>query len=249
MQKAISHKVQLGDILNPLKDFAGVPFINDEGNFENLIQKVDKVDEFVKTGKADGDLSRHFPNILPVTRQAQTAAELPRKAYASVTYSDKKHLEFVLDLTANTYSNYSSMEICLPLKSTKKTNNAQQMDAQMITVNNFLRHWFTDIDIRRYPDDTRILPTNNSVVIYQYSNAQLKYLPEKSVKTLLKKMLYSNEPVYLDKDVDRRPNNDNDGDKRTDPNLPYQIKKLEGYFFSKTCIQNSLRSYCRFRFG
>ena len=41
------------------------------------------------------------------------------------------------------------------------------MDAQMVTVNNFLGHWFTDIDIRCYPDDTRILPTNNSVDIYQ----------------------------------------------------------------------------------
>ena len=47
----------------------------------------------------------------------------------------------------------------------------------MITVNNFFGHWFTDVNRRRYPDDTRILPTNNSVDIYQYSNAQLKYLP------------------------------------------------------------------------
>ena len=120
MQKAISNKIQLGDTLNPLKDYAGVPSVNDEGNLENLIQKVDKVGEFWKTGKANGDLSTYFPNILPVTRQAQTAGELPRKAYASVTYSDKKQLEFVLDLTANTYTNYSSMEICLPLTFTKK---------------------------------------------------------------------------------------------------------------------------------
>ena len=56
-----------------------------------------------------------------MSRQEQIASELPRKAYASVTYSDKKQLEFVLDLTTNTYSNYSSMEICLPLKFTKKT--------------------------------------------------------------------------------------------------------------------------------
>ena len=40
------------------------------------------------------------------------------------------------------------------------------MDANMITVNNFFGHWFTDIDIRRYPDDMRILLTNNSVDIY-----------------------------------------------------------------------------------
>ena len=70
MQKAISNKIQLGDTLNPIKDYAGVPSINDEGNLENLIQKVDKVGEFWKTDKANGDLSTYFPNILPVTRQA-----------------------------------------------------------------------------------------------------------------------------------------------------------------------------------
>ena len=56
------------------------------------------------------------------------------------------------------------------------------MEAQMMNVNNFFGHRFTDIDIRRYPDDMMILPTNNSVDIYQYSNAQMKFLPEKSVK-------------------------------------------------------------------
>ena len=74
----------------------------------------------MKTGKTDGDLSRYFPNILPITRQSQVASELPRKAYASVTYSNKKQLEFIVDLTASTYSNYSTMEVCLPLKFTKK---------------------------------------------------------------------------------------------------------------------------------
>ena len=66
------------------------------------------------------------------------------------------------------------------------------MDAQMITVNNFFGHWFTDLDIRRYPDDMRVLSKNNSVNVNQYSNVEMKYLPEKSVKKLLKTMLYSN---------------------------------------------------------
>ena len=72
------------------------------------------------------------------------------------------------------------MEMCLPLKFTKKSNKALQMDAQVITVNTFFGHWFTDIDIRHYPDDMKILPKNNSVDIYQYSNAQMKCLPETS---------------------------------------------------------------------
>ena len=102
----------------------------------------------MSTGKADGDLARYFPNILPVTRQAQIASKVPRKSYASVTYTDKKQLEFILDLTANNYSNFSTMEICVLLLFTKKTNKNLQMDGQMITVNHFFRHWFTDIDIR-----------------------------------------------------------------------------------------------------
>ena len=87
------------------------------------------------------------------------------------------------------------------------------MDVQMITVNTFLGHLFSEIDIRRYPDNMRILPTNNSVDVYQYSNVQMKYLPEKSVKKLLKTMLYSNKPVYIAVNTDRRPNNNTDDDK------------------------------------
>ena len=55
-----------------------------------------------------------------------------------------KIIEFIIQLTANIYSNYSSMELVLPIQLTKKK----------------------DIDIRRYPDDTRILPTNNNVDVY-----------------------------------------------------------------------------------
>ena len=233
MQRAISDEIQLGETLNPLNDYGGVPSINDEETLESLIGKEDTVRGFVAAGKADGDLSRYYPNILPITRQAQIAGELPRKSYASITYSDKKQFEFVLDLTANTYSNYSTMEKCLSLKFTKKCNKALQMDAQMMTVNICFEHWFTDIDIRRYPDDMMILPTNNSVDIYQYPNAQMKYLPEKSVKKLLKTMLYSNKPVYLAVNTDRRPNNDNGDDKKSDPNLTYHIANQKIIYLKK----------------
>ena len=90
MQKAISDKIQLGQTLNHLNDYGGIPSINDEGTLENLIAKVDEVHGLIGTGKANGDLSRYYPNILPITRQAQIAGEPPRKSYASITYSDKK---------------------------------------------------------------------------------------------------------------------------------------------------------------
>ena len=39
-------------------------------------------------------------------------------------------------------------------------------------------------------------------------------------------MLYSNKPVYLEKNVDRRPNNDTCDAKWTDPNLTYRLAQL-----------------------
>ena len=73
MQWPISNKVQLGDTLNHAKHYGGVPSIDNEGNLESLIGKVDKVGGFRKTGKADGDLARYLPNILPIARQNQVA--------------------------------------------------------------------------------------------------------------------------------------------------------------------------------
>ena len=90
MQRPISNKIQLRDTLNPLQDYGGVPAIDNKGNLESLIEKVDKVGGFWKTGKVDGDLARYIPNILPVTRQNQIAGQLPKKAYASVSYTNKK---------------------------------------------------------------------------------------------------------------------------------------------------------------
>ena len=46
-------------------------------------------------------------------------------------------------------------------------------------------------------------------------------------------MLYSNKPVYLDGDTDRRPNNDNTAADRTDENLTYRIAQLKNYLFKK----------------
>ena len=120
MQKAISNKVQLGQTLNPAADYSGVGSINDEGTLENILGKVDKSQTFIATGRADADLGRYYPNIYPISRQSQIASDFPKKAYASDSYVDKKRLEFTLQLTANTYTNYSMMEIVLPLKFSKK---------------------------------------------------------------------------------------------------------------------------------
>ena len=45
--------------------------------------------------------------------------------------------------------------------------------------------------------------------------------------------MYSNKPADLAKDVDRRPNNDDDDNKRSDLNLTYRIAQLKDYIFEK----------------
>ena len=57
MQKPISDKIQT---LNPARDYGGVSSINDEGTLENVISKVDKSTNFIKTDQADEDLSRNY---------------------------------------------------------------------------------------------------------------------------------------------------------------------------------------------
>ena len=67
--------------------------------------------------------------------------------------------------------------------------------------------------------------------IYQLSNSQLRHLAKDSVATLLKAFLYSNKPVYLDANVNRRLNNNDDVNKRSNPNLTYRITELKDWVF------------------
>ena len=195
-----------------------MPSVDDEGNLESLYSKVDKIGKFWKTSKADDNLARYIPNLTEVSRQNQIAGTHLRKAFASQTYSYKKTAEFVIELVANTYSNYSTMCLVLLLQFTKKDKTAQ-MDADLMVVNNFFGHWIKDIDNKRHPDDTRILPTNNSVDVYQYLAQQLKYLPETSLYTVAKTFLYSRKSVYLEDGKVRRDLTNATAGKQTDLNL------------------------------
>ena len=243
-QKPIKNRVEFGQHLNPLDDYAGVSAINDDGNLQTLIDKVGKVSTFWKTGKADGDLTRYLPNILPVTRQNVIKGIDPRQAYASETYTDKKTIEFTIKLAPNTYMNYATMEIVFPIWFVKNTAKTTQIDGDLMPVNNFFCRWITDIDIKRYPDDLRILPNDKTLSIYDYGNAQLKYLPDDSVKKIRKPFLYSNEAVYLDAGVDRRPNNAATPADRSDPNLTWRLANLHDHAFKKNEYRIPLGFLC-----
>ena len=233
-QKQISNRIEFGQNLNPIKDYAGVLSINDDGNIQTLIDKVDKVSNFWKTGRADGDLIRYLPNILPVTRQNLISGTDPRQAYANETYVDKKTLEFTIKLAPNTYTNYATMEIVLPIKFTKKSATTSALDADLVPVNNFFCRWFTDIYIKRYADDLRILPTDKTIEIHDYAEGQLKYLPDNSLKKIKKSFLYTNDPIHFAANTDRRPNNADTDVLRGDSNLIWRKTNFAARIASET---------------
>ena len=93
------------------------------------------------------------------------------------------------------------MTIVLPIYFKKSTDKAADVDVVM--VNNFFVHWLKEIDIRRYPDDVRILPTNNTVKVYNYAAQQIRHLPTKSLDDIKETILYEKRQLFwLEKEIE-----------------------------------------------
>ena len=94
------------------------------------------------------------------------------------------------------------------MKIKKATNEANDIDGHLITVNNFFAHLIKEISITKYGSEKELIPTFSPYEIYQYSDSIMKHLPKDSLKKLEKIMLYSNTLVYLNKtSIDRRVHN------------------------------------------
>ena len=96
MQREIGDKTQLGDTLNPLNDVSTVPAIDNTSNLKDVFGKIDKLGDLWDRGKADTSLIRYLPGGSEVLRQGKIFNIVPKKAYVSSTYSDKKHLNLQL---------------------------------------------------------------------------------------------------------------------------------------------------------
>ena len=114
-----------------------------------------------------------------------------------LTTQIKETLKFNILLASNMYTNYSSLIIVLPIQIKKAADASADIDATLITVNNFFAHWLKEFDIKRYPDDIHILPTNNTVDIYRYSEKMLKHLPVKALDTIKETLLYDKTKVII----------------------------------------------------
>ena len=129
-QREISNKIQLGENLNPLRDISNVPSIDNVANLKDIFCKVDKVGVLWNKGEIDASLVRYIPSLSDVSRLGQIYSINHKKAYAAQTYTDKKSLECTVNLAANTYTNYSSMCVVLPIQIKKKPITQQTLTEQ-----------------------------------------------------------------------------------------------------------------------
>ena len=106
----------MGETLNLLNDVSAVSSIDNTSNLKDVFGKVDKLGDLWDKGTTDASLVRYIPGLSNFSRQGKTFNIVSKKAYATSTYSDKKTLEFTIELAANTHINYNSMCIVLPIQ-------------------------------------------------------------------------------------------------------------------------------------
>ena len=133
--------------------------------------------------------------------------------------------------------------IVLPIYIKKATDSTANIDATMMVVNNFFVHWLKELDIKCYPDEICILPTNNTIDIYRYSEKMLKHLPEKALDTIKETLLYSKLPVIIPGNNNRRSFNSATAAGRTDQNLSNRITSFNGLISQKLYYRIPLKCF------
>ena len=243
MQSKINNKLQFGQALNPLKSVAKVSCVDNTSDRKDIFTKIDILKKLWDDGSMDYDLIRYLHGITKISRQGKVYNAHAQTVYASPNWSDLRTFEFNMLLTANAATNINNMYLWMPMQIKKKktTNVATDIDNDLITVNNFFAHFLKEIDIKRYGDDVRILPTNNAVDVYRYYDAMLKHIPNDALKTFDEKLLYSRKLIKLSGNNDRRPNNDNDADNRTDDSLTDRLDKFSDLISKETIYKIPLR--------
>ena len=101
-----------------------------------MCRKVGKLSNLWEEGKSNYSLVRYLPGLATVSRQGQMYTIMPKKAYALTNYTEKKMLDFNILIASNTYTNYSSLIIVLPIQIKKATDASADIDATSIIVNN-----------------------------------------------------------------------------------------------------------------
>ena len=197
MQRDISDKNTLGDTLNPINDIRHSTAIDrTTSNYNDAKEKVQKIRDLINMGKYDADLVKYIPGLADLPIQGMLDDIDTHEKVAHPSYKDKEQLDFQTLLTEIYYVNPSNIHICFPIKFKKKSHNSSNIDADLITVNNFFAYWVKEKSITKYGSDKELPQTFTPWEIYQYSDLMVKHLSKDSLKTIQKHLLYNKSPVY-----------------------------------------------------
>ena len=223
MQRDIGNYHFPGSNFNPLKDVSQVPTIDNIPTLNNAERKLDMLSKLWNKGQMEISMSRYIPGLTKAARQGQIAKIEEQVAYADQTYEDKKMLEFNIKLPTNAYTNFSTMELVLPIFFAEKDDKTTGLAATVLPVNNFFTRWIKEIEIKKYPTMDKILPTNNIVPLPDHAAKYLKHMPSAALNSIKKEILYDKMPVLL-LAADRRSNTNANVNYRTDDNIVERLK-------------------------
>ena len=183
MQREIENRVHIGSAVSPLDDI-GVSSAIDRtaSNYENAKNKVKNIRQWMSMGSYDVDIAKHIPGMLDLVYQGMIKDIDIREKAAHNTYKDMEQVGFQIMLTDNYYVNSKSIHLRFLMKIYKSSNANSDIDADLITLNNFFTHLVKEISITRYGHDKQLVPTFLPYEIYQYSDSMLKHLPKNSFK-------------------------------------------------------------------
>ena len=233
MKRAIGQHYP-GENLNPLNDISNVSSVDIYPTLESVNKKVDDLAKLWSRGEMEQSLVRYIPGLTKPARQGQIARIEDQIIYADQAYTDMKMLQFSLRLPTNGYTNFSTMELVLPIFFAKKSNKTTKLDATVCTVNNFFTHWVKEIDITRNNEHYKILPTNNITPIYDHARKILKHMPADALNAIKSNLLYDKTPVWLPiVDADRRSITNTTPENRSDKNLTSRIATFTPNFLLK----------------
>ena len=115
----------------------------------------------------------------------------------------------------------------------------------MTVVNNFFAHQLKEVDIKRYPDNIHILPTNNFVDTCNYSAKMLKKVPAKALDTIKEILLYEKIIIVIPNNTDRRSNTSTTLGDRTDANLGTGITDFNPIIKTKNYYRTPLKYFVK----
>ena len=113
------------------------------------------------------------------------------------TKTKTKIIEFNVQFNENHYTNFQNVNFCFLIKIKSTANSDNYITARVIALNHFFAYWIKAIDIKRYGDDTPILPLSNTVNVYRCFDEHLKHIPKKVLETIENDLLHSKWKVKI----------------------------------------------------